>query len=169
MAEMIAAKFGKNQWEEALERAGLPGNTFFEAENDVDDAAVMRLINSTCEVMHFTLGELADIFGEYWVNEYARRMYAIHYKHAKTAREFLLQLNKVHQFTTENIPNAHPPRFEYEWKSDRILIMTYISERSLMDFLIGLIKGVGKYFNSDLEVTRISPEKVQVVFPEKES
>ncbi len=43
--------------------------------------------------------------------------------------------------------------------------MTYKSKRGLIDFLVGLIKGVGKYFKENLEVTKLGNNKVKIVFP----
>jgi len=66
---------------------------------------------------------------------------------------------------TKNIQNAHPPRFEYEWKDQKTLIMKYKSHRNLIDFLVGLIKSVGKFYKEDLKVTKLTNDKVEIVFP----
>jgi hypothetical protein len=42
--------------------------------------------------------------------------------------------------------------------------MTYKSPRGLIDFLVGLIKGVGKYFKEDLRVRKLNNTDVEVVF-----
>jgi hypothetical protein len=74
-------------------------------------------------------------------------------------------MDKVHQMVTQNIANAHPPRFEYDWKDDQTLIMTYKSNRNLIDFLVGIIKGVGKYYKENLKVMKLGKDKVQIRFP----
>ena len=66
---------------------------------------------------------------------------------------------------TKNIPNASPPRFDYEWNDTNTLIMKYKSNRNLIDILVGLVKGVGNYFQEDLTVSKTGMDKVQVVFP----
>ena len=43
--------------------------------------------------------------------------------------------------------------------------MKYHSPRNLVDFMVGLIKGVGKHFNEKLTVSKISSDSVRVVFP----
>jgi hypothetical protein len=70
----------------------------------------------------------------------------------------------MHKSVTKNIENANPPKFEFEWKNDKTLIITYISTRGLIDFVVGLAKGVGKYFNQNLLVRKISNTKVEVLF-----
>jgi len=70
-----------------------------------------------------------------------------------------------HEASTRSIPDARPPQFDYEWKDGRTLIMHYKSHRGLIDFLVGLVRGVGKHFKEDLQVTKLSADKVQIVFP----
>jgi hypothetical protein len=43
--------------------------------------------------------------------------------------------------------------------------MTYNSRRGLIDIMIGLIKGVGKYYKENLKVTKLGPDKVEIKFP----
>jgi len=43
--------------------------------------------------------------------------------------------------------------------------MKYISKRGLIDFMVGLIKGVGKYYREDLKVTKLGNDRVKIVFP----
>ncbi len=73
-------------------------------------------------------------------------------------------MDEVHRKVTLNIQNANPPRFDYEWKDEKTLIMTYKSKRNLIEFFIGLIKGVGKYFNEELEVRKLGGNRVEIKF-----
>jgi hypothetical protein len=165
LAELVKEKFGRDKWEEALEKSGLDKDAVFLATQDVEDNAVLKVVGSVCETLGISLVQAADAFGEYWVNTFAPKIYATYYRGADSARDFLLKMDDVHRAATKSIPGAHPPRFEYEWKDDKTLVMTYKSHRGLIDFLVGLIKGVGTYFKEDLQVTKLSDEKVEVVFP----
>ncbi len=165
LAEMVTEKFGKEKWEEALERAGLNRTTVFLATENVDDAAVLRVINSLCEILGISLQQAADAFGEYWVCTFAPKIYPVYYRGVNSAREFLQRMDEVHQLTTQNLPDARPPRFGYQWKDNRTLIMTYNSKRGLIDIMVGLIKGVGKYYKENLQVTKLGPDRVEIIFP----
>ncbi|MDZ7698942.1 MAG: heme NO-binding domain-containing protein [Deltaproteobacteria bacterium] len=159
-----SSKFGKEKWEEVLEDAGLPKSTHFLAIQDIEDAVVLKLVDLACKVLNIWLVQAADAFGDYWVNDYAAKIYKAYYRRANSAKEMLLNMNDVHKEVTSSIKNAHPPKFEYEWKDDHTLIMTYHSERGLIDFLVGLIKGVGKYFKENLEVKKLGNTVVEIVF-----
>ncbi len=165
LADLVKEKFGKDKWEAALEDAGLKKTTFFLPSANIDDEAVMKVIGSVCKVLGITLLQAADAFGDYWVNTYAPKVYKAYFRGKNNARDFLLNMDAVHQTVTERIPDAKPPRFDYQWQGDKILIMTYKSKRGLIDFLVGLIKGVGRRFNEKLTVTRMSADKVKVIFP----
>ncbi|KPQ45004.1 MAG: hypothetical protein MPEBLZ_00429 [Candidatus Methanoperedens nitroreducens] len=45
------------------------------------------------------------------------------------------------------------------------MIIKYKSNRGLIDILMGLVKGVGKYYKEDLKVTKLSSDRLQVIFP----
>jgi len=164
MSKMIIQLKGKEQWEKILETAGLPKTISFLASQDVDDAAVLKVVGAACKVLGKTTAEIADAFGLYWVRYYAPKIYSNYYKNITSPKEFLLNMDSVHKKVTETIPNAHPPRFTYEQPNENTLIMNYQSNRGLIDFLIGLIKGVGIYFNHPVQVTKLSENKVKVVF-----
>lgn len=165
LAKLVIDKFGKDKWEEVLETAGLSKNLSFMVTQDIPDADVMKVVETTCKVLKITLQQAADAFGDYWVNDYAIKIYKSYYRKSNSAKEFLLNMDNVHKTVTENIANAHPPRFTYNWKNDKTLVMTYNSERGLIDFLVGLVKGVGNYYDENLKVMRVGNDKVQVMFP----
>ena len=98
------------------------------------------------------------------MTSFAPKVYFAYFVGIQSAREFLLKLDAVHSRVTKTIENARPPRFLYEWKDDKTLIMTYKSERGLIDFAIGLIKGVGKYFKEDINVVKVDNDKAKVTF-----
>ena len=69
-----------------------------------------------------------------------------------------------HEVMTKSIKLARPPRFRYEWKGDKLLIMHYDSSRRLVALMPGLIRGLGKYYKERLTV-RVVGNAVHVRFP----
>ncbi len=164
LKEMVIAKFGAERWDDCLEAAGRVGEGSFLATSDIPDAQVMKLIAACCKTLDISLQHAADAFGEYWVCTFAPRVYPMFFVKCRNAREFLLAMDKVHVATTSGLENAHPPRFGYEWKNDNTLVMVYESRRNLLDILVGLVKGVGKYYKENLRVTKVGVSRVEVVF-----
>lgn len=164
LGDLVKNSFGNDKWEDSLDKAGMSKKSFFMPLQNIDDDKVLKLIDALCKVLKVTPAQAADAFGDYWVNVYAPKVYGSYYKGQASAKEFLLKMDEVHANVTANIPNAHPPRFEYEWKDAKTMIMKYKSQRGLIDILVGLIKGVGKYYKEDIKVTKLGPDRVQVIF-----
>jgi hypothetical protein len=165
LQELVSEKFGKDKWSKALEMAGHDPSKSFLVTEDIEDAAALGIVDSVCKVLNVSLSQAADAFGEYWVCEYAPKIYKAYYMGAESAKGFLLKMDEVHRLATISIPNAQPPRFKYEWLDDKTMLMKYDSKRGLVDFLVGLAKGVGKYYKEDLLVSKVGNAGVKVVFP----
>lgn len=164
LKRLVKKEYGLDKWYDILERSGFSKYKLIKASDDLDDAGFMKIIESTCVVLDITLEQAADAFGDYWVNEYAPEVYAVYYKNAKTAKEFILNMNTVHQKVVLNLENARPPTFEFEWKDDNTLHISYKSHRNLAVLMIGLLKGVSRYYNEDLQIRLISDNTAEVVF-----
>lgn len=162
--ELVIAQFGRDRWEGILKGAGLSASTIVWPLADFDDSQVLEMVGALCKSLRMPLPQAADAFGDYWVNVYSQKMYPLYYANHPTARDFLLAMDGVHVEMTRRMENAKPPRFRYEWEDDRTLIIHYQSHRGLLDFVVGLVKGVGKYYGEDLEVSRLKSDKVRVVF-----
>ena len=163
LEELVVTRFGRDKWEQSLEDAGLKKSTVFLPITDYDDSKTMQVVEAVCKNLQISLEQAADAFGDHWVNAYSQELYD-HFYADRTAKDFLLNMDNVHVAITKNMKNARPPRFEYEWKDEKTLIMHYKSHRPLVDFVVGLVKGVGKYYKEDLGVTKIGSNKVQIVF-----
>ena len=165
LKEMVVEKFGPEKWKNTLIKAGIDKEPLILPITNVDDSVVLKIVDSVCNVLNISLIQAADAFGDYWVNVYSQKIYRVYYLDCKTAKEFLLKMDEVHATVTKNIPNAHPPKFEYEWKNEKTLIMKYKSQRGLIDFMVGLIHGVGKFYGETLKVTKLGDDKVEIIFP----
>lgn len=164
LESLVKEQFGQHSWEEILEEAGVERHTLFNMTSNVKDEDVLEIIHAACKVLNLTLDQAADAFGDYWVNVYAPKVYSMYYRKAHSAKEMLLNMDKLHETVTASIPDAHPPRFDYEWQDENTLIMHYKSNRGLIDFFVGLIKGVGTYYNEELRVAKKSETAVEIVF-----
>jgi len=165
--DMVVNKHGKNAWENILEAADLLKNMQISAYQDIEDDTVMEIIDSSCRLLKLSPEEIADAFGEHWISTYTQKFYRRFFEGIDNSMDFILSLDDVHRKSTVTIPNAKPPRFEYEQVDDYTLVMTYKSSRGLWNFFYGLLKAVGKYYDEELEFTRIGDNKIEIKFPPK--
>ena len=165
LKELVQKNYGEDKWLDALRISSIEKEPAILPISDVDDALVLKVVDSLLKVLDISMTQLGDAFGDYWVNVYSQRMYSIYYKESDNAKDFLLKMDEVHYTMTKKMKDAHPPRFDYEWKDDKTMIMHYKSRRGLIDIMIGLIKAVGKYYNEPLKVEKLGEDKVSIIFP----
>jgi hypothetical protein len=163
LEELVRTKHGDERWRAILARSGMSPTTLFFTMSVVPDGDVVALLGSTANVLGITLEAAMDAFGDYWSTTYAPSIYGAYFKKAKGAKEFLLNLDHIHVAMTKTA-GASPPRFRYEWRGERLLVMHYDSPRGLVALMPGLIRGVGRYFNERLTVS-VKANEVHVVFP----
>lgn len=162
--KLVIAKFGIEKWQECLKSIGLDEDHVFMLSDDVDEKLTMELLGKMPAILGITFGQLVDAFGQNWVNEYIPKVYPAYLEKYKTAKDLLLGLDSIHVSVTEDMANAHPPRFSYKWKDEATLLMTYTSHRGLIDVFVACIKGVGTYYKQPLEVTKQSENVVEIKF-----
>ncbi len=161
--ELVVDNFGKEKWDAVVKNVN-GFNEHILPISDIDDGVVIQLIQSVCSTLGISLLQAADAFGDYWINVYAQKYYKIYLDGAKAAREFIGKMDHVHEVMTQSIEHARPPKFKYEWKDDKTLILHYSSLRNLIDIAAGLIKGVGKYYREELTVKKLSESELEITF-----
>jgi hypothetical protein len=164
LKETIQKKGRSGAWNEVLQGANFAPDTIFTMGEDVPDAGIVALMESSARVMGWTLQQTFDEFAEYWMVEYGPRVYVAFFDGKKNAREFLETMDNVHIVVTNTMPNARPPRFRYEYVGERTMIMHYSSHRGMIDVMTAFIRGVGIYYKEDLRITKLSADKVQIDF-----
>jgi len=165
LRELAVEKFGRDVWENVLEKAGMDRESIMLAMADMPDEKAMAVLANLCGETGMTLEQVADAFGEYWAVSYAPRIYKSFYIGLRNSKDMLMKADVIHDVATKMMRNAAPPRFIYVEKDKKTLLMTYNSSRNMMPFFLGLIKGVGKYFNEDLTLNVISSNQVEITFP----
>lgn len=163
--QMVEKRFGAEKWTAVVAEAGVQGVDYPSPIVNIDDAAVLALVRSACKVLGVTAEQAADAFGEHWCCTFAPENYPSIIGRFKSTKEMLLGMDRVHRETTASIKDAHPPKFEYRWKGDKTLVMTYRSKRGLIDFAAGLARGVGRYFGEKITVRKVSSNEIEVDFP----
>jgi hypothetical protein len=164
LKEVIVSKFGTQKWNDIMMASGLNPNMALLASVDLDDAVVMNVVKNSCRILNLSLQQIADYFGDHWMNSYAPKMYKPYYGTNTTAKDFIIRLSEIQTKVTNNIQNANPPRFKYLLKNENTLILTYFSNRGMIELVVGLAKGVGRYFQQKLLVRKISHSQVEIIF-----
>lgn len=172
LSAMVKEKFGADVWQEVLRLSDMDDNEKYMLHisgMDIDDKKAMEIVHNTCRALNITIEQAAGAFGEYWTCVYAPKIYTSYYKRYRSARAFIMGMDDIHEEVTNNIENAHPPRFEIKVLDEDRIRVHYKSKRNMIVFYIGLAKGIAKYFNTPIEVKKLSEEYVEINFRPKRS
>jgi len=152
--EFVESQFGPEAWSEVQTRAGCT-EPFFAVSEDYPDQMTLDLVAAGAAVAGIPEYEVMVAYGRWLVPNTLKAHYDTYYRLAgATPRQFLLNINRVHDQVTRSMANAAPPRFEYCDLEGGGLRITYTSERHLCPVLRGLILGVGDLFGQELAVAK---------------
>ena len=162
--EVVVKECGKDKWEELRVASNLP-EILLDSGN-IDDEKVITAFNMAPDILNVNWQKLMDAFADHWTFNYADKIgYGFFLKKHKTAREAIINMNKVHQMATSNIRDANPPTFDFEWENDNTLYIEYKSKRGLFDICLSCLKSLGKYYNENLRVSKAGNNKIRINFP----
>ena len=152
LQSMICTKFGEEQWNRVLSASGVPEDSFLSMRS-YDDAITYDLVAAASEVLGAPAEACLEMFGEWWVLETASINYgSLLDAGGNNLVEFLSNLNALHDRITGTFINYVPPEFRVESLEGGRHRIDYISERQgLTPFVVGLLKGLAKRFDSGLE------------------
>ena len=164
--EAIIKKYGEEKWHEILNACGYSNDFTFvtKIRDDIDELKSFMLFTKCAKTLKIKLSDVFDLFGEYWSCDYAPELYGAFYAGISSTKNAIDKLDWVHHMVTKNIPNAQPPRFDYNWINEHEVILSYKSNRGLMDLLISLIKGLNKYFNDACRITKLTDHELKLEF-----
>jgi hypothetical protein len=156
IADMVLSKFGKETWEAIRQKANVEVNTFLSMEGYPDDVT-HRLVKAASVVLNLSPAQIMEAFGEFWVEYTAQEGYGeMLDMSGDDLPEFLQNLDNMHARIGVSFPQLKPPSFECNETEENSLNLEYRSEREgLAPMVLGLVKGLGNRFNTEVDVTQI--------------
>ena len=164
IAELVKTVGGEAKWKEILRRSGLPEDLRLTRVSDVDEGTVQKVLGNIYDVLNLSALQVADAFGDFWMNDYSPKHYKAYHYGINSAKEMIMGLDRIHYQVAKILPGAHPPRFDCEEIDEKTLRVRYKSHRSMIDICIGLIKGVGKLYKTSLHVKKLSEDYLEITF-----
>ena len=153
--DMVCSNYGQETWQEIKQKANLDLETFVSMEGYPDDVT-HRLVKAASEVLKMSSADIMQAFGEFWVQYTAEEGYGeMLDMSGDNLPEFLENLDDMHARIGVIFPKLQPPSFECEEEQNRLLKLKYHSRRKgLAPMVNGLVKGLGKRFNTDVEISQ---------------
>jgi hypothetical protein len=155
--ELVKENFGIEKWESIKNRSGVDVE-FFISNEPYDDAITYQLAGAVAEETGLSLKEVLIAFGEYWVLKTGKEKYGgLMEAGGHNLKEFLVNLPVFHNRVMLIYPKLTPPEFKVSNVTENSIHVHYFSKRAgLQDFVVGLLQGLGKMYQTPVNVSLIS-------------
>src|SRR5262245_58539495 len=158
LQQLVTSRFGDEAWETIVRNAGVDVDVFVSMEA-YPDGVTDALVGAATEVLGLSADEVLEAFGEHWVSYTAREGYGELLKLAgDSLPAFLQNLDNLHTRVGLMFPHLKPPSF---WCTDigkESLRLHYRpgvdSREGLGPFVVGLVKGLGRRFKTEVAITQ---------------
>lgn len=151
--DLVVTQFGKEKWDEIKRKAGI--GVEFISMNPYPDEVTYKLVGAASEVLGLPPDKILETFGEYWTVYTGREGYGEMYRLAGSSFvEFLQNLDNLHVRVGMSFPKLKPPSFRCsDITADSLRLHYYSDRQALAPLVVGLIRGVGRLFDTAVEVT----------------
>lgn len=150
--EMINKKYGSGLSDEVREAMGLGR---FAPIVNYDDKQFMEYVNQLAQKIGKSVDDLWYELGAFFLNSETVMTTYSHFMKNISARDFLLNMDKLHIQITKSLAGATPPRFDYEDVTDKSFIMVYKSPRRLYSYFKGVTQGTLNYFRERAKLEEV--------------
>ncbi len=157
LKEFVASNYGVETWNKVLKKSNTDIDFFLNTE-PYSDELTFSLVVHAAELSQTPLDQFLNAFGEFWVLHTAEKNYGVMLKTlGDNVKDFLINLVDFHNKVILMYPKMTPPIFEVTNIEDNAMVFHYISTRSgLMEFMVGLLKGVGKRFSIEMNIEKMN-------------
>lgn len=150
---LVKENFGEESWQKIVAASGIESDIFLSNES-YDDSTTYQLAGAAAEVLEISVPQVLQALGEYWILRTGLSNYGELLKSGGgNLREFIINLPNFHSRVMLMYPKVTPPEFKVTDETERSVNLHYYSTREgLADFVVGLIHGLGKLFETPVEV-----------------
>ena len=149
--------YGNDITNKILKSVNWSEDKVFAPLEDVEDINIFKFIDNMAKEINMSKEDLWQIIGENNLTKFAED-YPIFFKKGSLYR-FLESLNFVHAIIMKKIKGAKPPKMKIDVVSNDSINFTYMSERELNNYFLGLLKGSAKFFGENIEIKEIERKK----------
>ena len=151
--DLVKTNFGEETWESVKTRSKVDIDYFISNE-PYDDDITYKLAGAVGEEMDLPVSAVLQTFGEWWILKTAKEKYGgLMEAGGQDLRAFLVNLPIFHNRIMLIYPRLTPPEFKVSNAEESSIHVHYYSKREgLQEFVRGLLIGLGKMYNTPVEV-----------------
>ena len=159
MKGFVIKSFDEEKWKSICDKANFDDYDFLSFKSYPDDLTY-RLVGAASQELSMTQESILEAFGEYWILYTASEGYSDMLDVSGTTfPEFIGNLDMLHFRVSNIMPELRPPMFSSKSISENSIELDYNSDRhGLTPMVVGLLRGLGKRFDLEVEVQLIDPK-----------
>ena len=145
-----------------MEQNGWPANRIFLPLEDVDDQTIKKFIELLNHKLNIPVAQLWYEIGRDNILSFSQA-YPSFFK-GKNLYTFLASMYDVHVEVVKMVAGAKPPRLIMQPISEHEAFFSYDSQRGMLDYFRGLLKGAAEFFHEELnmEVLEQTPQHLKL-------
>jgi len=149
----IRENHGQQILEEICTNAGLDYRTY-NATKSYPDQDIEKIVKEICVKLNIDRDAALEAFGEY-IGPALLRMYRMSIKADWGALDLLENIEStIHRTVRLNNPEASPPALKVQRTNVNEVIINYSSMRHMIHLGIGIVKVIGKHYNTQLNIEK---------------
>lgn len=164
--EMVEDGMGYDTVDQLITESNLPSGGAYTAIGTYDHSEMVTLVMGLSKKTSIPVPDVLHAFGQYLFGTF-QKSYSTFLDAAPDAFTFLESIEKyIHVEVKKLYPDAELPRFHTRRKNEKLLEMTYYSDRRMSDFALGLIEKTFEYYKEKATIHRnyIKKDGSEVLF-----
>jgi hypothetical protein len=155
--DLVCSRYGEEIWQ-AIKRKANVDDAMFVSMEAYPDHITYSLVGAASEVLGASADDILKAFGEHWILYTAREGYGEVLQMGGTSFvSFVQNLDNLHARVGMSFPELRPPEFRCTDIEPGSMRLHYHSSREgLSGMVIGLLRGLGKMFNTELSIEHVA-------------
>ena len=151
--DLVTNNFGEDKWIAMKEKVGFEDD-FFISMQAYPDKLTYDLVGAASEILEISTADVLEAFGEYWILYTADEGYGqLLNLSGSDLKEFLGNLNMLHDRITNIMPDLEPPKFTViEIDNNKVELIYESAREGLASMVVGLLRGLGKRFDKNCSI-----------------
>ena len=151
-------------WQEIAQELGFGAQQFNNQDNYASNERIERFFQAICDKMFIERKNFENQFIQFWMTDFAPRLYQSLTSKATDSKDFLMQVTRMNNEVVALFPdNKNISRIDVSEKNDYTLVAVYASEKSLID-IIGILRVVSGIFQNTFNIKKINPHSAEIIF-----
>jgi hypothetical protein len=154
LKKMVMERYGQSMWDDIAQQAC--ADDVFLRMGQYPDAMTYQLVAAASKSLGREADDILQEFGDYWI-DFAYDAYGdLLAVSGSSFTDLIDNLNAMHTRVGQMMPDLTPPSFMLVDKAENSFILLYYSARKgLAPMIIGLLHGLGRHFNLQVEVEHL--------------